>query len=266
MTEDISRRAAGMVDAEQIGSALMLLGLRRGHHVLVHSSLSSMGHVVGGAPTVVRALLNVVGTTGTVLAPTLTGHEHIGPHEDVVFDLAGSQAWTGAIAETVRTWDGARRSAHPTHSVAAIGAAAQRLTEGHEDCVTPCGPGSPYARLAADPDGVILLVGCGHESNTTLHHVEEVAGSDYHLQPLPVRAVLHLGDRTERRDYWVHRYGTPRNFSAIEPLLVQRELQTLGQVGAATARLMPAGGLVSLGVEVLRAAPGYFVGNAAAGG
>ncbi|MFD2083182.1 aminoglycoside 3-N-acetyltransferase [Actinopolymorpha cephalotaxi] len=252
-----------MIDAEHLGTAFGHLGLRPGHHVLVHSSLSSMGHVDGGAATVVRALLDTVGPEGTVLAPTLTGSEHVGPHAEVVFDLAGTPSSTGVIPETVRTWDGAVRSAHPTHSVAAIGAAARRLTEGHEDCVTPCGPGSPYARLAADPAGMILLLGCDHESNTTLHHVEEVAGSDYHLQPAPVRAVLTLPGRTERRDYWVHRYGTPRNFGAIEPLLVQRGLQSTGPVGAATARLMPASGLVSLGVEVLRAAPRYFVRTAA---
>ncbi|MET9019663.1 AAC(3) family N-acetyltransferase [Actinopolymorpha sp. NPDC004070] len=254
-----------VIDADHLGTAFGRLGLRPGHHVLVHSSLSSMGHVAGGAATVVRALLDVVGPAGTVLAPTLTGNEHVGPHAEVVFDLAESPSWTGVIPATVRQWDGAVRSAHPTHSVAAIGAAARRLTEGHEDCLTPCGPGSPYARLAADPDGMILLLGCDHESNTTLHHVEELAGSDYHLQPAPVSAVLVLPRRTERRDYWVHRYGTPRNFAAIEPLLVQRGLQTTGPVGAATARLMPAGGLVSLGVDVLRAAPRFFVRTEAGG-
>jgi aminoglycoside 3-N-acetyltransferase len=57
----------------------------------------------------------------------------------------------------------------------------------------------------------------------------------------------------------VHRYGAPRRFGAIEPLLVQRGLQRVDAVGNATARLVPAGALVSLGVEVLRAAPEFFV-------
>jgi aminoglycoside 3-N-acetyltransferase len=247
------------IDRAGISTALARLGLLRGHHVLVHSSLSSLGRVDGGAPAVVEALLDIVGDEGTVLAPTLTGNEHIGPNTQLVFDAAGSSCWTGRIAETVRTWPGAVRSLHPTHSVTAVGAAATRLTEGHEDCVTPCGPDSPYARLAADPDGVILLLGCDHESNTTLHHVEELAGAAYHLQPVPVRAEIRHGHRTEMRDYWLHRYGTRRNFSAIEPLLVQRKFQSTAQVGAATARLVWAGPLVSLGVEVLRASPGFFV-------
>jgi aminoglycoside 3-N-acetyltransferase len=250
-----------LVDADLLSAALSTLGLRRGHHVLVHSSLSSMGHVDGGAPTVVRALSEVVGPHGTVLVPTLTGDENVGPHATIVFDVESTPGWTGAVAECVRTWPGARRSAHPTHSVAALGAGAERLTDGHEDCVTPCGPGSPYARLAADPDGVILLLGCDHESNTTWHHVEEVAGAAYHLQPVPVRAEIRRAGRTEERDYWVHSYGTPRNFSRIEPLLQQRGHQVQGSVGAATARLVSAGAAVSVGRDVLRAAPDFFVGS-----
>jgi aminoglycoside 3-N-acetyltransferase len=253
-----------MIGREGIASALRFLGLRSGYHVLVHSSLSSMGHVEGGAATVVQALLDVVGADGTVIVPTLTGNELIGPDADMTFDIVTSPSWNGAVAEAVRTWPGAVRSVHPTHSVAAIGAAAQRLTCGHVDCVTPCGEGSPYARLAADPAGMILLLGCDHESNTTLHHVEELAGVRYHLQPLPVRGVIHYGDRTQSRSYWVHRYGTPRNFTAIEPLLQERGIQVQGAVGNATARLMPANRLVSLGLDVLRAAPSFFVKGAGA--
>ena len=255
----------GLVDAREVGTALERLGLRRGHHVLVHSSLSSLGHVEGGPAAVIQALLGVVGDDGTVLAPTLTGNEHVGPGTTVRFDVARSAAWTGRIAETVRSWPGAVRSVHPTHSVAAVGAAAVRLTSGHEDCVTPCGPGSPYARLAADPGGVILLLGCDHESNTTLHHVEELAGVPYHLQPSPVPAVIETEQGTLSRDYWVHRYGTPRRFAAIEPLLLQRGLQRTDAVGEATARLVPAGALVSFAVEVLRAAPEFFVAHPAQG-
>lgn len=248
-----------MIGRGGIATALRVLGLRPGHHVLVHSSLSSIGRVDGGAATVVEALLDAVGTDGTVIAPTLTGSEFIGPDAQMTFDVDSSPSWNGAVAEAVRTWPGAVRSVHPTHSVAAIGSAAQRLTRGHQDCVTPCGEGSPYARLAADPAGMILLLGCDHESNTTLHHVEELAGVRYHLQPMPVHAVIHYGDRTLSRNYWVHRYGTPRNFTAIEPLLLERNIQLQGAVGSATARLMPACRLVSLGLDVLRAAPSFFV-------
>jgi aminoglycoside 3-N-acetyltransferase len=255
-------RSSLPVDLDLILDGLAHLGLRTGHHVLVHSSLSSLGQVDGGAPTVVEALLRTVGPTGTVLVPTLTGTPVDGIGRDLDFDIAGTPCWTGAIAETVRRRPGAIRSAHPTHSVAAIGAAAARFTADHELCLTPCGTGSPYAKLAADPDAVILLLGCDHESNTMLHHVEELAGAAYHLQPEPVRGVVRFADRTEVRDYWIHDWGTPRRFGVIEPILQQRGLQAFGRVGAAPARLIPVGPLVALGLDVLRAAPTYLVDRA----
>jgi len=76
--------------------------------------------------------------------------------------------------------------------------------------------------------------------------------------------VIHCGDRTESRSYWVHRYGTPRDFAAIEPLLKERGIQAQGAVGNATARFIPASRLVSLGLDVLRAAPSFFVKGAGA--
>jgi len=255
-------RSTAPVDLDAILLGLNGLGLRPGNHVLVHSSLSSLGQVEGGAQTVVDALLRAVGPSGTLLVPTLTGTEADGPERDLVFDLSETPCWTGAVAEAARRRPEAIRSAHPTHSVAAIGAAADRLTADHELCITPCGTGSPYAKLAADPDGVILLLGCDHESNTTLHHVEELAGVAYHLQLEPARGVIRFLDRTEARDYWIHNWGTPRRFNAIEPLLDQRGLQTSGNVGEARARLMSAGPLVALGLDVLRADPSYFVAKA----
>jgi aminoglycoside 3-N-acetyltransferase len=249
------------IDRATIVDGLNALGLRAGHHVLVHSSLSSLGHVAGGADTVVHALLDAVGPAGTVVVPTLTGNEEVGPDAVVVFDVGSTPGWTGAVSERLRTWPGVVRSRHPTHSVAAVGAAAERLTCGHEDCLTPCGPGSPYARIAADHDGVILLLGCDHESNTTWHHVEELAGVDYHLQDTLVRAEIRDGVRSESRDYWMHRYGTPRNFGVIEPLLQQRGHQVEGRVGGSFARLISAGDAVATGVEALRADPGFFVGT-----
>lgn len=255
-------RSTVPVDLETVLLGLRDLGLRSGNHVLVHSSLSSIGQVEGGAQTVVEALLRAVGPSGTLLVPTLTGTEADGPGLELVFDVSETPCWTGAVPEAARRRPEAIRSAHPTHSVAAIGAAAGRLTADHELCITPCGTGSPYAKLAADPDAVILLLGCDHEVNTTLHHVEELAGVSYHLQAEPARGVVRFHDRTEARDYWIHDWGTPRRFTAIEPLLQQRALQATGHVGEASARLMPAGPLVALGLDVLRADPLYFVAKA----
>ena len=51
---------------------LAACGLREGQTVLVHTRLSALGWVVGGAQAVIQALLQVLGPTGTVMMPTQT--------------------------------------------------------------------------------------------------------------------------------------------------------------------------------------------------
>ena len=57
------------------------MGLEAGDRVMVHSSLSSMGHVEGGAAMVVQAFLDVLGPEGTRMVPTFThsGCEYFDP-------------------------------------------------------------------------------------------------------------------------------------------------------------------------------------------
>ena len=57
---------------EQIAEALQALGLQTSHIVFVHSSLSSIGYVEGGADAAVDAFLDVLGSTGTLVVPTFT--------------------------------------------------------------------------------------------------------------------------------------------------------------------------------------------------
>ena len=51
---------------EQICEALRALGLPSGAIVFVHSSMSSIGYVEGGAGTLVDAFLQVLGPAGTL--------------------------------------------------------------------------------------------------------------------------------------------------------------------------------------------------------
>ena len=53
---------------EQLG----VCGLQAGQTVLVHSSMSKLGWVAGGAQAVIQALLRVLGEDGTLMMPTHT--------------------------------------------------------------------------------------------------------------------------------------------------------------------------------------------------
>ena len=55
---------------DRLAADLRRLGVQSGDLLMIHSSLRSLGHVVGGAPTVVDALLEILGPTGTLVGPS----------------------------------------------------------------------------------------------------------------------------------------------------------------------------------------------------
>src|SRR5206468_1776336 len=110
--------------------------------LMVHTSMRKLGWVIGGSESVVRALLEAVGPDGTVMAYA-SWEDHVfgeeswpEPYREAyraarpVFDVATGAARReyGRVPERVRTWPGARRSAHPDASVVAVGARAEWLT------------------------------------------------------------------------------------------------------------------------------------------
>ncbi|MEU8715776.1 AAC(3) family N-acetyltransferase [Streptomyces sp. NPDC048663] len=156
---------------------LRRLGVRTGETLLAHTSLRSLGWVNGGAVTVVESLLETLGPDGTLVVPTQTG------------DLSDPALWrdppvperwwaeiratmpaydpritptrgVGVIPETVRTWPGALRSAHPQTSFAAVGPRAAVI-----------GERSPLARLE-DLDARVLMLGTGYATCTGFHLAE----------------------------------------------------------------------------------------------
>jgi aminoglycoside 3-N-acetyltransferase len=241
------------ITSSTISDSLKQLGLPDGAQVLVHSSLSSFGHVEGGADAVIDALLDTVGENGTVIVPTLTATALHSPETPPVFDPVNSKCWTGRIPETFRARPEAVRSLHPTHSVAAIGASADELTRDHSFSVSPCDEKSPFGKLAKSENGYVLLLGVGYDSVTTFHHVEELAASDYHMQKGFTKATLVIDGENIERHYMLHQWGTPREFSVMEPLFIERGIQQRTRIGDSDVRLLHAPGIASTTLQSLRA-------------
>jgi len=185
------------IGKEQIKNDLRRIGLKEGDVVLVHSTLSNIGYVHGGADTVIDALLETVGSTGTVIMPTLTfDARDFMQSNPPVFDPRETPCYTGKIPETFRQRRNAVRSLHPTHSVAAIGPHAEYLTKDNEKSQTPCGEHSPFYKLM-ELDGYLLVLGSPFTNMPSFHIIEDKVShfsvEVYFKEPIKVRYVDNSG-------------------------------------------------------------------------
>ncbi len=169
---------------QDIIEALGKVGVMQGQNIMVHTSLSSLGFVCGGAQVVVEALLECVGEDGTIMMPTQSW-KNLDPEAGVHWEEPKEWWQTirdnwpaydknitptntmGAVAEMFRQWPGALRSDHPARSVAAYGKNARYFTENH-DLSNIFGEGSPIGKLY-ELDGYVLLIGVGYDKNTSIH-------------------------------------------------------------------------------------------------
>jgi aminoglycoside 3-N-acetyltransferase len=170
--------------------ALTSMGVTPGMNVIVHTRMSAIGWIAGGAQALIEALMRAITPAGTLMMPTHTADNSDPSHwknppvpeswwqiirdNMPAYDPARTPVWDiGSVPELFRTYPGVTRSAHPQVSFAAWGALAAYLCGDHP-LAADMGEGSPIARLY-ELDGHILLIGVDHGVNSSLHLAEHRA-------------------------------------------------------------------------------------------
>ena len=237
--------------ATSLATQFRALGVESGDVLVVHSSMRSLGYVVGGAQAVIDALLDVIGPTGTLTMPSHSGDwsdpaRWVNPPvpeswwpviaaECPPYDPYATPMYQmGVIPQALLARRQTLRSAHPSVSHMALGAQASAVCGSHP-LDHGFGETSPLARLY-ELDAKVLLLGVGHDSNTSLHLAEHRAAWPSKRTITQHSAVLVDGER-----HWVEYTeldGDTDDFVALGAEFESTGRGHTGSVGAATARLM----------------------------
>jgi aminoglycoside 3-N-acetyltransferase len=174
-----------MIGYRDLVQALKQLELDAHSRVIAHISLEALGDVQGGAQTVIGALESLVEalvmpafTRRTMVIPPVGppnnaleyGRDIESNYDAEVFDPQMQvDEGLGPAPELFRQLPGIERSPHPLLSFSAKNAAEALNIQTRDHPLAP-------VQWLAEYDADVLLIGCDHRSNVSLHWAEQLAG------------------------------------------------------------------------------------------
>lgn len=240
-------------------------GVNPGDTLIAHTSMRTIGWIVGGAVTVIEALMEAVSDQGTLVMPTQStdnGEPSRWRHPPV------PEAWwqvirdetppynpettptrkMGTVVETFRKYPNVHRSGHPNASFGAWGRKAEYVVESHPvDDVF--GDRSPLGKLY-ELNAKILLVGIGLEANTSLHLAEFKANLPDMPKESKGAAVLENGKRVWKT--WETLEYNDEDFHKIAADYEKEAGLTPVFIGQAESHIFSMKSLIDFGMEWLR--------------
>lgn len=235
------------VSVNQLTQQLLEIGVQPGGVLLVHTAFSRVKPVEDGPRGLIAALRAALRPDGTLVMPSMSWDD------DAVFDRQRTACpEMGVVADTFWRLPGVLRSDN-NHAFAAAGPQATHITAPHPLDI-PHGLDSPVGRVYG-LHGQVLLLGVGHDANTTIHLAELLAGVRYRRQ----KYLTILKDGQPVRFDYTEIDHCCQNFNRVDGWLETCGAQRTGTVGQAPARLAQSGDIVAVVVERLRADETIFL-------
>lgn len=234
---------------------LHALGLTGNGTTLAHFSYKSIGEVEGGPQTVIDAFLSYM-KEGLMVIPTHTW-DNVNADQPY-FSVNDTPPCIGAIPTLALQTEGAIRSAHPTHSVAAFGKDAASFVEGDHLYTTPCPREGVWGKLY-DRDATILLVGVTLNRDTFIHGVEEWANVPDRISDEKHMLFVRLSDGTlVPTPMSGHLNQVAENFPRVESYLLEKGILKEGKLGDAKVLYHNARALCDAVTALLQEDPDLF--------
>jgi aminoglycoside 3-N-acetyltransferase len=208
--------------------------------LLVHAAFSKVAPVEQGPGGLIEALQAAIGDRGTLVMPSMADDD------DTPFDRRTMPCrGVGVLADSFWRMPAVVRSDSP-HAFAALGPQAARITLPHPVDV-PHGLNSPPGRVY-ELDGQVLLLGVGHDADTTIHVAENIAGVRYRQR----KHATVMADGQVRRYEYGETDHCCEKFSLLDSWLGERGQQHRGLVGHGAARLARSRDVVAAALHRLR--------------
>ena len=222
--------------AEALKARVRAMGVVETDTLLVHSNFKPDSGFQGAPIDLVNALVELVGERGNLLMVSIpfrgAAYDYLALNKP--FNVRKTLSMMGLATEMFRRRPGTLRSLHPTHPVLACGKDATWIVEGHEDCLFPCGHGSPFEKLRA-LQGKILFFDVGMEAITFFHYVEDLLKDRL---PFPVYAdrvftapVIDAEGRAREVRTYAFNKTIPRRADKLEAEMSRRGVIRRGRVG-----------------------------------
>lgn len=229
-----------IVSKLEVTRQLDALGVPRGGVLQVHTAFSRIGPVEDGPRGLIDALQSAIGVQGTLVMPSMSDDD-AHPFDPRTTPCMGM----GVVADAFWRMPRVLRSDSP-HAFAAAGPRAGDITQPHP-LDLPHGADSPVGRVH-DLDGWVLLLGVGHDADTTVHLAESLAGVRYRR---PKYLMVVRDGRHVRFDYAEIDHCCD-NFALLDPWLDADGHQRRGTVGHGEARLVRSRHVVEAALSRLR--------------
>lgn len=208
------------------------LGIVPGDVLYLRAGLKAAGaRGDAGAKAFVEGALEALGPQGVLIAPAFTPQYRVWKKDIPVTDAATAPV-TGGLSRAMLGYDGARRSAHPTHSFVAIGKDAAAFMDGHgpeKACFEPI-------RKVMERGGKMALVGCVADSPgfSTVHLAQFDLGLTCRHWERFLNHVRQADEGGARRYFRpIESPGCSRGFSKFYSDYILDENMQTGRVGGA---------------------------------
>jgi aminoglycoside 3-N-acetyltransferase len=223
---------------QRLLAALRELGVRPGDSVMLHSASGPQYGFKGSIEALTQVFIDAVGPQGHLLMVSLPYRSSSQQYLDQLkqFDVRHAPSMMGLVSEYFRRRPEVLRSLHPTHPMLVRGPQAHWYIEGHEACLWPCGPGTPFEKFA-QRDGIVVFLNAPFATFTFFHHLEHLVHQDlpfslYTDVAREVPVVDRDGQRRTMRTYvFTSEAIGRRRFPVLEAALHSKHLIARCRVG-----------------------------------